>query len=129
MLARPAQRLAACLSAAVLGGALLGCAAESRSPSEAAEPDSGTSQGSGRPGAPDCSEIWVDGGEIPVKYAGCNATDGSFVRADLLNCSSGQRMVRFDDRFYGVQGGLVHESESVLEDDVGYRDAVASCRA
>jgi hypothetical protein len=66
--------------------------------------------------------------EIPKGYDGCNA-DGAFVPADLLGCSSGQRMARFDDRYYGVLGGVVRESKSSLEDDISYREAVASCRA
>ena len=79
-------------------------------------------------GAPDCSAIWRDGDELPRSYAGCNSDEG-FVAADKLGCSSGQRMVSYGDHFYAVLGGTIHGTESPLEDDRGYRDAVASCRA
>lgn len=74
-----------------------------------------------------CSEVWVEGEKLPSRYDGCD-DGGSFVSKDVLSCSSGQRMVRFDDHYYAVLGGTIHETESVLDKDVGYRDAVASCR-
>ena len=74
-----------------------------------------------------CSSVWVEGATLPRGYGGCD-DGGSFVAKDVLPCSSGQRMVRFDDHYYAVQGGTISETESVLDDDVGYRDAVASCR-
>ncbi|HET7194656.1 MAG TPA: hypothetical protein VFI99_06650 [Nocardioides sp.] len=49
--------------------------------------------------------------------------------SDTLGCSSGQRMVRYGDHFYAVPGGTINETKSSLEDDRGYRKAVASCRA
>ena len=45
------------------------------------------------------------------------------------SCSSGQRLGWYGDRYYAVLGGTVREAESLLDDDIGYRDAVASCRA
>jgi hypothetical protein len=78
--------------------------------------------------APDCAAVWQDEGELPRSYKGCNGDEG-FVSTDTLGCSSGQRMVRYGDHFYAVPGGTIHETESPLEDDRGYRDALASCRA
>ena len=79
-------------------------------------------------GAPDCTAVWQDKGELPRSYDGCNSDEG-FVASDTLGCSSGQRMVRYGDHFYAVLGGMIHGTESLLEDDRGYREAVASCRA
>jgi hypothetical protein len=79
-------------------------------------------------GAPDCTAVWKDNGELPRSYDGCNSDEG-FVASDTLGCSSGQRMVRYGDHFYAVPGGTIHGTESLLEDDRGYRAAVASCRA
>ncbi|MGH3306380.1 MAG: hypothetical protein ACRDOX_01720 [Nocardioides sp.] len=79
-------------------------------------------------GAPDCAAIWQDGNELARSYDGCNSDEG-FVATDTLGCSSGQRMVRYGDHFYAVLGGTIHETESPLGDDRGYRGAVASCRA
>ena len=78
--------------------------------------------------APDCDAVWKDAGELPRSYRGCNAGE-ELVTPDTLGCSSGQRMVRYGDHFYAVLGGTIHETESSLEDDRGYRVAVASCRA
>lgn len=80
------------------------------------------------PDAPGCADVWVTGQLIPRGYAGCNA-GGAFVEPDVLGCSSGQRFVTFDDRWYGVLGGTVREAESSLEQDREYRASVASCRA
>jgi len=79
-------------------------------------------------GAPDCAAIWQDGSELARSYDGCNSDEG-FVATDTLGCSSGQRMVRYGDHYYAVLGGTIHETESPLGDDRGYRGAVASCRA
>jgi hypothetical protein len=79
-------------------------------------------------GAPDCTAVWQGGSELPRSYDGCNSDEG-FVATDTLGCSSGQRMVRYGDHFYAVPGGTIQETESPLEDDRGYRVAVASCRA
>jgi hypothetical protein len=80
-------------------------------------------------GTPDCSTVWKDGTRIPRAYRGCAADDGSFVRKDGLACSSGQTIIRFADRFYGVAGGTVHHTATALLSDRGYRAAVLRCRA
>jgi len=123
-------RLGPAAVAVVLGLTLAGCGDQGASGqgSGASASPAGSPSASGRAGAPACDEVWVEGGDIPRGYAGCNDASG-FVRADKLGCSSGQRMVRYDDRFYGVVGGSIHESTSSLDDDMDYRDAVASCRA
>ncbi len=100
--------------------------------STSSEPDdAGTSAPSAPtadPDAPDCAEVWVTGGPIPRGYAGCNDGD-AFVERQVLGCSSGQRLVTFDDRWYGVLGGLVREGTTPLEQDREYRASVDSCRA
>jgi hypothetical protein len=98
-------------------------------PSEPADGGTATpSAPAADPDAPDCAEVWVTGGPIPRSYAGCNDGD-SFVERQALGCSSGQRLVTFDDRWYGVVGGLVREGTTPLEQDREYRASVASCRA
>ena len=81
------------------------------------------------PGTPDCATIWQDGATIPRGYAGCADGDQQFVKQDSLPCSSGQFIVRFDDQFYGVAGGTVHEAKAPLDRDREYRQAVLRCRA
>ena len=111
--------------------ALAGCGEDEATP-RTADSSSSANEPSASPsvsnGAPDCAVIWRGGGELPRSYDGCNSESG-FVASDKLGCSSGQRMVRYGDHFYAVPGGTIYETESPLEDDRGYRVAVASCRA
>lgn len=78
-------------------------------------------------GTPACAEVWLPGGTLPQDYRGCEQ-DGALVAADGLACSSGQRIVRFDDRWYAVPGGPVQEATSPLDDDPDYLADVRSCR-
>lgn len=103
-----------------------GCGSDTGSGEEAGD-QSQTPTAAAEAEGPTCSSVWVDGAMLPRGYDGCD-DGGSFVAKDVLGCSSGQRMVRFDDHYYAVLGGTISETESVLDDDVGYRDAVASCR-
>ena len=80
------------------------------------------------PDWPACDSIWVEGQQIPGGYKGC--LDGSDqVAADNLSCSSGQRIVRYADRFYGVAGGKIYESMGPLDKDKAYLKMVRTCRA
>ena len=80
------------------------------------------------PDWPACDSIWVEGQKIPGGYKGC--LDGSDqVAADNLSCSSGQRIVRYADRFYGVAGGKIYETTGPLDKDKGYLKMVRTCRA
>jgi len=81
------------------------------------------------PGTPDCSTVWQDGATIPRGYKGCADEGQAYVRLDGLSCSSGQLIIRFDDQFYGVAGGEVHEATAPLDRDREYRAAVLRCRA
>lgn len=80
------------------------------------------------PGTAACSEVWVGDAELPRSYKGCEE-DGAYVKADGLGCSSGQRIVRYADRFYAVPGGTIHETDGPLEQDREYQAAVRRCRA
>jgi len=76
---------------------------------------------------PACDGVWRDGGTLPRDYRGCRL-DGQDVPVDAIDCSSGQRLVRFDDNFYAVRGGLIREARGGLDSDVEYRRTVESCR-
>lgn len=80
------------------------------------------------PDLPACAEVWQEGGTLPRSYDGC-AEDGESVERDVVRCSSGQTMVRYADRFYGVLGGKIHQTEGPLSEDRAYRRAVRSCTA
>lgn len=103
---------------------------ETASPSDSASPTESTKPEPGAD-APACGEVWREGARLPRAYKGCNETPGdpsTFVRRDVIECSSGQRMARHADHFYGVLGGTIHRTESRLLKDPGYGDAVARCR-
>lgn len=82
------------------------------------------------PDTPGCSGIWHRGGEIPRFYQGCVDGAGNYVEREAVACSSGQRMVIYADRFYGVLGGTVHKAAArSLDDDRRYRHEIRACRA
>jgi hypothetical protein len=79
------------------------------------------------PGTPDCASVWNDGSTLPRSYAGC-VQDAVYVRADALPCSSGQRIIRYADKYYAVPGGTVHAATKPLDNDRHYRAAAYKCR-
>lgn len=88
------------------------------SPSEPTEP--------AEPVAPPCAEVWVDGGTLPKPYVGC-AEDDVTVPPDALDCSSGQKIIRYAERFFAVPGGMIRETDGLERDD-DYLDSIATCR-
>lgn len=79
------------------------------------------------PDAPDCAEVWQEGGRIPRVYPGCTEGEDYVVR-DASACSSGQRLVRYRN-FYGVPGGTVQRGTVPLKDDREFRRAARDCVA
>ncbi|VXB12483.1 hypothetical protein [Nocardioides sp. AX2bis] len=133
-LARGPRRTGAALLAVVLLGALGACggdADEAADPAAAGTPSPSAPSSSAAEvpaGTPDCADVWSEGVTIPRSYQGC-VQDGALVEDDSLACSSGQRLITFDDRYYGVAGGDVRVSEQSLADDADYGSSVRSCRA
>ena len=80
-------------------------------------------------GTPECADIWQEGGDIPRTYRGCADETGAYVERDVLGCSSGQRMVRYADHFWGVLGGTVNEADGSLDADRDYRESMRNCSA
>lgn len=103
-------------------------AAGSSTSSSATSSPSSSPSASVPPGAPQCEDVWVEGADLPRSYDGCVDLD-VFVPRDAVPCSSGQRLISYDDRFYGVAGGEVRVSDEALDDDADYRDALRSCTA
>ena len=79
------------------------------------------------PNWPSCETVWVEGGKIPSRYQGCLEGDDA-VAADNLSCSSGQRIVRYQEKFFGVAGGLIHEVMGAMDKDKEYLKMVRRCR-
>ena len=103
-------------------------------PTSATEPSADSSPASSPtpslpPGTPSCASVWQDGATLPRPYDGCGDESGQYVSKDALSCSSGQFIVRYDDRFYAVPGGIVHAADAPLDRDSEYRAAALRCRA
>lgn len=79
--------------------------------------------------APGCQEIWAEGSSIPRTYQGCLDDTGAYLERDAVGCSSGQRLVVFDDRYWGVLGGTVYEASGSLDKDGDYRATTRRCAA
>jgi hypothetical protein len=97
-------------------------------PSETAEPSETPSETT--PAAPDwpaCGDVWVADARLALGYKGCLEGDEA-VKADNLSCSSGQRIVRYDDSFFAVAGGTIYETAGPLEKDKEYLQKVRTCR-
>ncbi|WP_435768878.1 hypothetical protein [Nocardioides sp. SYSU DS0651] len=135
-------RLAA---AAVLLLALAGCGSDAESPEDGQSAASPSTTGSATDDAsspapsssapdtptipadaPRCGEVWSRGATLPGSYRGCVAGE-RYVKAEVLSCSSGQGIVRYDGRFWAVRGGTVSQADDIIEDE-RYLDAVARCR-
>ena len=95
--------------------------ADSSSPSPSHTSSSGTASD-----LPACSKVWKPGAKLPHDYQGCLQGTNE-ARADRLGCSSGQRMVRFDDHWYAVLGGQIHHSKDLVH-DAQYLHSVRVCR-
>ena len=80
------------------------------------------------PDWPACADTWVADAKLPLAYKGCLDGDQA-VKADNLPCSSGQRIVRYDNSFYAVAGGMIHEASGPLEKDKEYLKSIRVCRA
>lgn len=90
--------------------------------------ESDTASASPVPDWPTCDSVWTEGGKIPAQYKGC--LDGSDeVAADNLSCSSGQRIVRYQDTYFGVAGGTIYQASGPLDKDKQYLKMVRRCRA
>ena len=79
------------------------------------------------PDWPACGDVWVADARLALGYKGCLEGDTA-VKADNLSCSSGQRIVRYDDSFFAVAGGTIYETSGPLEKDKEYLQKVRTCR-
>ena len=82
------------------------------------------------PAGPACTDVWVAGATLPVKYDGCqDAEKEKWVQAMIYHCSSGQRLVTFGRTFYAAKGEVINESETPLSRNPEFTKVMASCGA
>lgn len=75
-----------------------------------------------------CESVWVEGSDLPKDYAGCVA-DGALVEPEILDCSSGQRIVLYDDHYWALRGHIIGYAPDGLDNDKKYARVLYSCRA
>lgn len=138
---RGLRRTAACGGALVLSLALMaGCGNDdegagsqettSPTPTVAATPTpTPTGTSTDQPEGPACDEVWVDGQKLPRPYRGCVDSDGAWVKTEVQHCSTGQRVVTFDNSFYAVVGRRIIGTSGPLSDDPDYSQLLAACTA
>ena len=102
-------------------------AADATTPASSSETASPTA-GSAQVGLPACDEVWVADADLPEKYDGCTK-DGATVEPETVDCSSGQRIVLFDDHYWAVRGHVIKHAPEGLSESSAYADVLYSCRA
>lgn len=122
---------------AVVAVLAAGCGSEGGGDSADTSPDTATDSSLGTSPTADplpagtvpCALVWQDRATLPRSYQGCADEAGEYVPADPLACESGQKIIRYDDRYYAVPGGMVHAADAPLSEDPEYRAAALRCRA
>jgi hypothetical protein len=76
----------------------------------------------------ECVDVWIEGADLPRRYQGCLRA-GELVRPEVVECSSGQRIVTFDDQFWALRGYRISYASNGLLGDEKYEDALRGCRA
>ncbi len=100
--------------------------AEKTAPTPAGSPSASAEQPASD--LPPCDDVWIVGDDLPGKYKGCTA-DGTEVTPETVECSSGQRIVVFDDQFWAVRGHVIKQAPDGLDASDEYADVLYSCRA
>lgn len=94
--------------------------------SSASEPAS-SSASSETTGLPQCSDVWVDGQDLPLDYEAC-AEDGRAVKPVSRMCGFGRPMVEHDGRFYAMPGNRINDMGD-LSTSQQYKQAKRACLA
>ena len=93
------------------------------SPSESATPSPSESA---NPKEPQCTDVWVEESKLPGGYQDCYDGDQR-VKADGRYCEFGKMLITYDNGFWAVPAGPIHEVPGKLLDDAHYRQALMQC--
>jgi hypothetical protein len=133
------------LCALVLGASVLGaCGSDDgdEQPSETASETSTTETPSESPtesgspaepatdpanGLPVCSDVWVDGLDLPEDYTSCSE-DGTEVKPEKKMCGFGSPMIIHEDRYYALRGNRVNDIGDTATSEQ-FQSALAACQA
>ena len=115
-------------SPAAQGGSTESTESPTESPTESAGDTPSPSPSETLANLDPCGTVWKDGSKLPRDYEGCLEADTA-VTPDQQGCSFGKALVRYDDHFYAVRGGTIHETSKPLDKDRGFQSAMKSCTA
>jgi hypothetical protein len=123
------HRCAAVAALAVL--ALSGCGSDSSSVAQdpgTSSPTASATSGGNPPQGPTCDHVWRDGATLPHDYRGC-ADAGSWVKAEVYQCSDGHRLVTYAHAFYASPGRRITQAAKTLAQDQEFQHTMAVCGA
>jgi hypothetical protein len=114
--------------AVLLALGVAACGDEGSDGPQSADESTPTASDSPKSDLPDCDSVWQEGADLPANYRGCSA-DGEAVAPKIVDCSSGQRIVTYDDHYWAVRGHVIGYAEQGLANDKKYAGILYSCRA
>ncbi len=80
------------------------------------------------PGAlPECSDVWVDGQDLPKDYTACT-TEGETIKPAKKKCGYGATFYEQDGRFFAMLGNVITDAGD-LETSDEYQQLLATCQA
>jgi hypothetical protein len=78
-------------------------------------------------GLPVCSDVWVDGLDLPKDYTSCSE-DGTEVKPEKKMCGFGSPMIIHEDRFYALRGNRVNDVGDTATSEQ-FQSALEACQA
>ena len=98
----------------------------SESPSET--PTESSSDPTTEPGAlPECSDVWVDGQDLPKDYTACTS-EGETIKPAKKKCGYGATFYEQDGRFFAMKGNVITDAGD-LETSDEYQQLLTTCQA
>jgi hypothetical protein len=97
----------------------------SESPTESASPAEPATDPA--TGLPVCSEVWVDGLDLPKDYTSCSE-DGTEVKPEKKMCGFGSPMIIHEDRYYALRGNRVNDVGDTATSEQ-FQSALEACQA
>lgn len=77
---------------------------------------------------PECDSVWQQGALLPEKYRGC-LLDDEEVTPEVVDCSSGQRVMLYDNKYWAVEGHKIQYAPEGLDNSAAYAEMLYGCRA
>lgn len=78
---------------------------------------------------PSCVTVWRDGHTLPQSYRGCTSDAGTYVKAEVYDCSDGHRLVTYAHSFYASPGRTISRATTTLAKDHDFQHTMAVCGA